>query len=221
MVYRRRAYRKKRMNKKRTYRRYTRRSRINRSIGNPNQKVFFFKRTADFGTINVTAANTTVYGASVFTFADIPSFADISSLFDFYKINAVKVSFIPVANVTQQTGNAATTVANTIYNNRIFSCIDYNDAGIPTSIDQIREYYNCKWSPNNVIHKRYFKPVPLMDTPLANEPLQVNKNVWIPTTNDLVAHYGIKYAIENTAGAVGLQLYKMEVKFYISAKSPH
>ena len=118
-----------------------------------------------------------------------------------------------------QTGNSSTTVANTIYNNRIFTVIDYNDAGIPTSVNELREYSNCKWSPNNKIHKRYIVPNPLADA-TDDSTISLQNKPWVPSTNYAMDYYSIKWAIENNSAGVGVELYKMEAKFYIACKSP-
>jgi len=215
-------YRKKRVyRKKRSVKRYRRKysKRIPRSFGSPNQKVYYFKRFTTLGTIVVTSASSNVYGASVFSLDQLPGYTEYTNLFDFYKIKAIKLSFIPTSNVTMQTGNSSTTVANTIYNNRIFTVIDYNDAGIPTSVNELREYSNCKWSPNNKIHKRYIVPNPLADA-TDDSTISLQNKPWVPSTNYAMDYYAIKWAIENTSAGVGVELYKMEAKFYIACKSP-
>jgi len=215
-------YRKKRVYRKkrpmrRNRRKYTRR--IPRSLGNPNQKVYYFKRFTTLGTIVVTTASSNAYGASVFSLDQLPGYTEFTNLFDFYKIKAIKLSFIPTSNVTMQTGNSSTTVANTIYNNRIFTVIDYNDAGIPSSVNELREYSNCKWSPNNKIHKRYIVPNPLADA-TDDSTISLQNKPWVPSTNYAMDYYAIKWAIENNSAGVGIELYKMEAKFYIACKSP-
>lgn len=215
-------YRKKRVyRKKRPMRRNRRKySRLpRRSLGNPNQKVYYFKRFTTLGTIVVTSSSANAYGASVFSLDQLPGYTEFTNLFDFYKIKAIKLSFIPTSNVTLQTGNSSTTVANSIYNNRIFTVIDYNDAGIPTSVNELREYSNCKWSPNNKIHKRYIVPNPLADA-TDDSTISLMNKPWVPSTNYAMDYYAIKWAIENTAAGVGVELYKMEAKFYIACKSP-
>ena len=73
-------YRKKRVyRKKRPMRRNRRKySRLpRRSLGNPNQKVYYFKRFTTLGTIVVTSSSANVYGGSVF---HLINYQDILSL---------------------------------------------------------------------------------------------------------------------------------------------
>lgn len=211
-------YRKKRVyRKKRSVKRYRRKysKRIPRSLGNPTQKVYYFSRYASLGTIvAATAANQ--YGGSVFSLDQVPNYTDFTNLYDFFKIKAIKISFIPLSNVTL---GSSSTNTYTNYNNRIFTVIDYNDAGTPTSIDELREYSNCKWSPNNKIHKRYFSPNPLADA-TDDSTISLQYKPWVPTTNYNLDYYAIKWAIENTDSGPTVPKYKIEAKFYMAFKSP-
>lgn len=187
--------------------RYTKR--IPRYLGNPKQAMFYYTRYADFGSITSTSASTQ-YGASAFNLTQVPGYTDFTALYDFYKIKAIKLSFIPWSNVTN--GNSGTE-----FFQRIFTAIDYNDVGIPTSVPELQQYKSCKWSPNNRIHKRYIKPKTIIDS--FNElALTLDKQPWVPTTNTGNSYYGIKWAIES---AINLTtLYKIEAKFYLCFKSP-
>lgn len=213
-----RVYRK-RYTKKKSVRRYRKRyaKRIPRALGSTKQKVFYFTRYADMGTITATSTSTQ-YGGSVFSLSDVPNFGEFTTLFDFYKIKAIKLSFIPASDVTVGVGTGIAIIPNTVYNQRIFTVIDYNDAGIPASINELRQYKNCKWSPNNKIHTRYFKPRVIIDAGSVNNSVEYRAQPWVKSTQDL-DYYAIKWAIENTA-AIGTQLYRLEAKFYLAFKSP-
>lgn len=205
-----RVYRK-RYSKKKSMRRYRKRytRRVPRSLGNPKQKIFYYTRFCDLGTITSTSASTT-YGASSFNLSQVPGYTDFTALYDFYKIKAIKLSFVPWSNVTN--GNSGTE-----HFQRIFTVIDYNDVGIPTAVTDLQQYKSCKWSPNNRIHKRYFKPKTIIDS--YNElALVLDKQPWVPTTNTTNSYYGIKWAIESQINLT--TLYKIEAKFYLAFKSP-
>lgn len=205
-----RVYRK-RYSKKKSMRRYRKRytRRVPRSIGNPKQKIFYYTRFCDLGTITSTSASTT-YGASAFNLTQVPGYTDFTALYDFYKIKAIKLSFVPWSNVTN--GDSGTE-----HFQRIFTVIDYNDVGIPTAVTDLQQYKSCKWSPNNRIHKRYFKPKTIIDS--YNElALVLDKQPWVPTTNTTNSYYGIKWAIESQINLT--TLYKIEAKFYLAFKSP-
>lgn len=200
-------------------RKYTKRSRkmyrrkykrVPRSLGNPKQAVFYYTRFVDLGGITSTSTST-IYGASSFNLTQVPGYTDFTNLYDFYKLKAVKISFIPWGNIFN--GDSGTE-----YFLRMYTVIDYNDVTIPSSISELQQYKSCKWSPNNKIHKRYFKPKTIIDS--YNElALTLDKQPWVPTSNTGNSYYGIKWAIEN---AVNLTTrYKIEAKYYLMFKSPH
>lgn len=207
-------FRRKYKKSKRTFKRKRYTTRPRRSI---KIKTYPFTRMVALSTIVATSTNTQ-FGASVFSLSDVPGFGEFTTMFDFYKIKAIRLSFIPVSNVTLETGNAATIVPNTIYNQRIFTVIDYNDAGIPGTIDELRQYPNCKWSPGNKIHTRYFKPRVIIDANSVSSAVEYKAQPWINSSEDL-DYYAIKWAIENSS-AVGTQLYKLEAKYYMLFKNP-
>lgn len=210
-------YRKKRVyRKKRSVKRYRRKySRIPRkSLGNPNQKVYYFTRYASLGEIQV-AATGNQYGGSVFSLDQVPGYAEYTAMFDFYKIKAVKIQFVPASDITLGTSVPSYETRNF---DRIFTAIDYNDAGVVTSVDTIRQYKNCKWSSRNIIHTRYFKPRIVVDQ--GSTDIEYRAQPWVSSTNYDQDYYSIKWAIENNA-SVGTKLYRIEAKFYLAFKSPN
>lgn len=185
--------------------------RIPRYLGNPKQALFYYTRFVDLGSItSSTSAN--IYGASAFNLTQVPGYTDFINLYDFYKLKAIKISFIPLSNITEDGVNG------TIYFQRIYTVIDYNDVAIPSSVSELQQYKSCKWSPNLKIHKRYFKPKTIIDS--YNElALTLDKQPWVPTSNTGNSYYGIKWAIENTSSLI--TRYKIEAKYYLVFKSPN
>ena len=174
------------------------------------QRIYQFTRFADFYTITTNNITDTL-GAINFALNDVPGYTEFTALYDAYKINAVKIMFLP-----QMTSNISVSSVNNPYaNTRFFSCIDYNDSTAPANVDAVREYKSCKYTPILRRHKRYiYKPKILAAegyTPVSP---------WISCASPSVIYYGLKYAIENTNATVGTAFeYSVECKFYLSFKN--
>lgn len=185
--------------------------------GKIRQPIHYFKRHCAGPIITVPAFTSAVYGALfIEPLTDIPAWTEFSNLFDSYKLMALKVMFIPLADNTTSIGN------ETVYFNRIFSCIDYNDRSVPTTISEVREYENCKFSPGNRIHKRYFKPnfTIDMENTIGQGTSSNSQKAWLNTNNaGDVEHFGLKYAIETLGSTASYTLYKVEYKVYLAFKS--
>lgn len=187
-----------------------------------SQPVHYFTRFQNGGTISTTASVANTYGVIYWELAAVPGYAEFTAMYDFYKINAVQVRFIPLTNVSsymQITTDAA--VVN--YYNRLITCIDYNDRQVPTTLDQIRQYSNCKVTPNSITHKRFLHPRPTIaidEDSGSGSVYNVGQtgNVWISTVANQTEWYGIKYGIEHDATAAIQDIYKLEFKIYLSFK---
>lgn len=205
MPYRRRNYRK-RTTKKRSYRRRFRRTyRYNKR----GQKVYLFKRHCDFGELTI-ANNVDTLQAYNFSLQDVPDFDEFTALYDCYKINAIKIMFIPQQTQSVSIGN----INNPNASSRFFSAIDYNDDS-PVTIQEIRQYQSCKMTPILRTHKRYFKPR-IQDRGATYTP----GRPWINTSSPDQNYFGLKVAVEPMDSTNTLEMkYTVEVKFYMSFKS--
>lgn len=203
---------------KRTYRRkytrrpkksYRRRFRKRTTFNRRGQRKFLYTRySAAFGTLSILPGASSL-AAYQFSLNDVPNYTEFTSLYDMYKINAVKVSFIP-----QQDANVSLSpVNNAIANARFFSAIDYNDATAPTTVDELREYKSAKWTTILRTHTRYIhKPKILDGSGYSISP-------WMATTSPSTNYYGLKVAVEDTQATITTGfIYKIECKFYMSFK---
>lgn len=179
------------------------RSKIPRELS--NDRVHFVKRFADGGSFTV--ANSVYLGvARSFALNQIPGFAELTALYDQYKICGVKIQFIPPFD---NRDNLATVDSPNI-SSRFYTAIDYNDSTPPLSLDELRQYENAKMTTVNEKHVRYI-PAPKF---LNNSGQNVND--WISTGNPNTAHYGIKFGIEPTlqTGIINY-LVNTEYTFYL------
>jgi len=69
------------------------------------QKVHFFKRHVDLGTITLSSAGITTQGYS-FQLDEVPNYTEFTALYDQYKLSAVAIKFISNARyITVQSNN--------------------------------------------------------------------------------------------------------------------
>lgn len=189
-------------------------------IGNPQQKVFYFKRFAGMTSVTASADGTDTFQNYQFRLADVPGFTEFTTLFDFYKIKAIKIKFLP--QFTQY--SASLLAANTLPGSmRIFSILDYNSISSPT-IDAMRQYQNCKITQYTRGHTRYFKPRLNLDTEGSGE-AQFGKQPWINTDQSAVQYLGLRVAVDTNlypaaSIASGDILLRAEATFYLAFKSP-
>lgn len=207
-----RAYRRKRTYTRRPRRNMNRRKYRGTRRNKMGQKVFMYKRySGAFGSL-VLNNITETYAGYNFSLSDLPSVADFTNLYDMYKINRVKVTFIPM-----QTQNVSlSSVNNAPGYVRFFSAIDYNDDTAPTSVNQIREYETCKWTTIYKPHVRYLKPR-INDS--ANN-YTVPGNPWISCASPNINYFGLKVAVEAIDSTVATTMeMPVEVTYYISFKN--
>lgn len=219
-MYRRRRYYKSR----RTVRRYKRRYPIRKALKPKSayEKVHLAKR---FGTLEIQRAppidveylNNPATDETYrfhFSLSSVTGYQDFTALYDLYKIRAVKVSFIPMANISTATESG--------YASLIYSTYDFNGESSNPTKDEIREYQYCKWSPYNKIHKRYFFPrtTEFISGTSSGLSTKVGPQNWISTNNPDVAYHGLLVNVSNVSSVdVGDPIYKIEVKYYLSFKN--
>lgn len=187
------------------------------------QPVHYFKRHFAYTNIVGLAGTTTTFGDLYFQLDDLPNYSEFTTLYDFYKILAVKVYFIPISNVNIVSGTNPDLLTSTTYGNRMFTVIDYNDRTVPTSLGELRQYNNCKVTPNEY-HTRFFHPRPViaMDEDAISGGVYgigQTKDVWVSTESNQCEWYGLKYGIEHLTMAANTTLYKTEVKVYLAFKA--
>lgn len=208
--YRRRRYPRRRRQYTRTRRRYTRYARPTKS---PYTKVHLVKRLGLPRLYNTPEPVDHLLndGDSLnlaFNLANVSAYEDFTALYNEYKIRAVKVSFIPLANVS--------TMESSAYSNLIYSAIDINgEITSQPSRDQIRQYSGCRWSPYNRIHSRYFYPRPLVDGKTIS-----GKQPWLSTANSIGSYYSLLVSPPVIPGIDSTEpIYKVECTYYLSFRT--
>lgn len=147
-----------------------------------------------------------------FSLEAVTGYQDFTKLYDQFKIRAVKVSFIPVANIT--------TASESGYASLIYSTYDFNGEATTPTRDQIREYQYCKWSPYGKIHKRYFFPRIVESATGIFLGTKVGPQNWISTEFSVAPYYGLLVNVSNVPSIpTNDPLYKVEVKYYLSFRN--
>lgn len=204
MVYRRRTYRKRKTTKRSYRKRFTRRNRYSKK----GKMLFLYKRFTDYGTFTISNVIQT-YSAFNFSLSDLPNYTEFTNLYDMYKINCVKITFLPQQTESISIGSVNNPNAST----RFFSAIDYNDGTAPTSLDEIRQYTTCKYTPIFRKHKRViYKPKILDSNGFSISP-------WMSTASPNANYYGLKVAVDPMYSSTTTSMtYAVEAVFYMTFK---
>lgn len=182
--------------------RRARRYKITRPIGRSH----VFVRAAFFSTIT-SAAAVPVFGGYQFALTDLPNSSEFTNLFDEYMIAKVSVMFMP-NKLTLNTNTAITTPY-------FLTVIDKDDAATPSSVNDLVQYPNCRFTSGNKRLVLTFKPRHTFN--LYNGGVTdgyATRQGFIDCSNAGVPHYGVKFALEQSATASAYQ-YAVWVRYTI------
>lgn len=160
----------------------------------------------------VTASSTAdVAGALTFTLNGIDGSGTLQTLFDLYKIHAIRVSIWP--------NNTAIGVPDPTVNRLVefYNVIDYNDSSTPSGAAQIREYDNCVITFPSESAVRTFKPrmSATVRSSSGTDYMSVEPQ-WLNTSSDDVLHYGFKYFVPQCIAAqVLLQTWRIDIEYWV------
>lgn len=161
---------------------------VSRSLS--TSRDYLFKRSFQGGTIlNNQLGNVT--GGIAFQLADLPNVTEFTTLFDQYKICAVRIKFLPQSNTLQ----TLTTGLTSNFCGTFFYVVDYDDANAPASASVLCEYQNMKTRNPLREFKAYFKPKCV--STVFGSGVTVNagtlKSQWLDVGQTTVPHFGFKY----------------------------
>lgn len=190
---------------------------IPRSIRQPIQ---FFKRSQFIqSAISVPSAIIPgfTFGYYTFNLAGVPQVTDFVTLYDQYKISGIKFTLIPKYNSAEMAPGASGGINN---QTQVFTVLDYDDATAPTSIDTLMQYQNLKMTRGGTTHSRFLRPKQLRNVyrgPLAGDGHEVVPARWNDMTYQDVVHYGLKYAIQQSANVP--QEFDLKIDYYLAMKN--
>lgn len=203
----------------------------NSTVGNSvsGSLTFSANQFLNFSLSNV--AGNLNYGSMAINFQlrDLPNYSELTSLWDRYKINFVKVKIIPY-----NTGSLTGAAYSSVYGQSsclIHSVLDYDDSTLPlassSGVDDLRQYQTYKVS--NILMKPHVRVVrPTMLTALNDVTGtsiggKITKG-YVNLSNTLVPHFGMKFMFEGMSGGSAdiingfVISFKVEAKFYVSLK---
>ena len=161
-------------------------------------KVYTFSRTVTAGQIT---ASTTVdqLAALSFTLSSFPNSAEFTSLFDQYRIQYVEVDFIYL--------NPASVLAP------LYSVIDYDDATVPASVNDLLQYGTLMHTSPGQEHVRRLNPkfdYAAYSGAFTSYAVS-NFGDWIDVASPSVQYYGVKYALPASATGTAGVVYNISI----------
>lgn len=187
------------------WKRSKRNSRVTaRQIARQRSKIHYFKRTYNLGT-GTTNPLTNTLAALNFSVNDMPSYTEFTSLYDYYKVNRIKVRIIPFQTESNSTGTV-----NNAGNVPIAYVVDTSDSTPPVTFEELLEYNDHKITNLYNGVSCYFKPK-------FADATSAIRDGWVATSNPSLNWYGFKYAIPPTTNAMAFYTI---ITFYVSFKDP-
>lgn len=202
-----------RYGRRRTYRRsyrrrkpaFRRRTFRRRTVRRPR---YLFKRKVQFSLISLVPAVTARNGFMYFRLNDIPQYTDITNLFDQYKINKVKVEFIPTVNSFDDSTDEIP---------QVLVAIDKNTAAPLSGVDTVMAYQNCQQFSADKYYSRSFKPNYLIADSLGSN-YQTAQTFQSTSLYD-IHHYGLQWAVPIFANTTNVDI-QVWVTYWIECRTP-
>lgn len=194
-------------------------------------KVHYFTRTQEtyyditpnsipnggfFANYSVTAGT-----AGAFRLNQLPNYSEFTALFDQYKINGVKLTWMLSANtVNMPNVSPGNTTASLPI---LYTAIDRDDGTPYATFDEMNQNDTCKLRRMDRVVTRYVKPyvaVPVYSAGAFNGYAAPTKNPWIDAASPATEYYGIKWAIDPVIANSANLLFRVKllVKFYIACR---
>jgi len=171
-----------------------------------------FIQMVDFGTV-LTASTGGVAGlGKMFQLTNTPQQTTFTALFDQYRIDEIELWFEP------QTFDIVNAVVPWP---KIYSVVDYDDAGTPTTVNQLTQYTNCMASNAAQGHYVRFKPHVAISAYSSGAfgGFQNRAATWIDSGSPSVEHYGFKALIPTAAGASATYTCTLTARFHLSFRN--
>lgn len=183
----------------------TKRHSRRRTLKQPQQ---YFTRTLYLpGYYSLSGGGVATGAAMSFSLGALPGSADFATLYDMYKIKAVKLSLIP--------RHTETALGSSLQAN-MWSTIDYDDVNVPTSLDDMLQVPNIRRTRMNQVHSRYFRPTVKYDIAAGTQSAP-KRNTWLDMSNVNTPHYGVKFWFD--ARGTAAVVYDVQIKLYMAFKN--
>jgi hypothetical protein len=150
----------------------------------------------------------TFYGLS-FNISSLDNFASLATVFDQYRIDEIEVQII--------SGVSETTISSSGIG-QLYSCVDVDDATVPTSLAQVGGYSSCVKSDGTVSHYHRWQPQFAVATYSGAFTSYGASKGFIDCSSPSVQHYGLKAA--STTGSATLT-YTALIQYTVTFQSLH
>lgn len=197
-----------------------RRNKVLKSIIS-NRKIYSFTRSHNsFSNINTAVA----FGNSAFQFklSDVPNSSEFTTLFDSYRIMAVKFTMIPTFTYVE--ANTAAPVGAGSLNEscpQIYTVIDRDDVTALSTVTDYMQYDTYKMHRGNKVITRYIKWPRIQLAGNVNGAsalgFQGRPKQWLDCNSNNIPHFGIKVGIDSSSTA-GYYVYRVYCKYYLQFK---
>lgn len=165
-------------------------------------------------------------GNYTFELTDMPDYAAFSNLYEYFRIDKVKVDFRAMNNQAPYAANGNVAGTGFVSMGRIHTAIDYNSANnynaTRAGIQDMMKDNSYKCTTSNRNHTRTFTPKILIEAGGASVGAVSKAKQWIPTgaTTAPLTHYCLKWLLEGGDGVAGQQSYVIEptVTMWVSFK---
>jgi len=161
---------------------------------------YTFVKTIDKGIIqSSTSANT--YGSLQFLANDLPEISSYANIFDQYRITQILLQFLPTITAAVPSATASN------FAPVIYTAIDYDDNGTPSSLATVLNYSNTRFYSPGQRFKIAFRPHAAIAGYTGTFGAFVNVPApWIDAASLTTQHYGIKYAMPSASFVSSWQL---------------
>lgn len=173
------------------------------------QPIHYFKRTAYYNGYISGSTTSDTGGALIGQLNQVPGYTEFTSLFDQYKIMAMKIRLSPRADSAEIGTNQGLI--------KVFTAIDYDGGTAPTNIAGILQNESLKVSKANRDHVRYFRPRYNVNTTAVAGTGYKSTRGWLDCDNASVAHHGLQFVIQQLPA--GVQSWDIVVTYYLAFKN--
>jgi len=146
-------------------------------------------------------------GAFNFAFSQVSDYAELTTVFDQYRIAMVEITFLPTINVATSPG----------YATQFVTAVDWTDSTSIT-INKLRDYPSAKTTEDYSKQVRTFVPrVAVAAYSGAFTSYMSVEAPWLDTSSPNVQHYGIKYGLAVATNA-GFS-YEVSTRYHIQFRN--
>jgi hypothetical protein len=143
------------------------------------------------------------FSGTSFIISQIDQYSSFSNVFDQYRIDEIEVWIEPNSS--------------TVANGYLYSCVDYDDANVLTTIGQCADYTNCLATPASECHYRRFIPHIAVAAYSGSFTSYMNAGPqWIDFASTSVQHFGLKTACTMMSTA---QAFNFRARFHFSMRN--